>query len=325
MDGMATEEPGPGTAADAATDGTVQEAVDELYSIEPEAFMARRAELVAAAKAAKDKAAAKRITALRKPTRSAFAINRMVRREPEALEALLDLGDDLRRAERSVDAAQVRELSKQRRTLIDDVTRRALEEDDPAAVRDEVASTLQAALADEDVAEQVRSGSLVRAATFEGFGFPGAPDLSVVRTARPAGRGAGRSGAAAPGDRATAGGSRAPAVTEPEPTPAEEPEPDAVVVPESATDRRRREKQEAQDRELERARRKAQDEALAALERAEDAATAATRTERDLRKKIRALEDEIYEARRALDEARSEVKRTAAEQREARLAVDRLD
>ena len=324
-DGSMAQQARSGDATE--TDQLVQQAIDELYSIEPDEFMARRADLVAAAKAAKDREATKRITALRKPTRSAFAINRMVRREPEALDGLLELGDELRAAERSVDAPRVRELSKQRRRLIDDVARRALEEDDPTAVRDEVVSTLQAALADEDVAEQVRSGSLVRAATFEGFGFPGAPDLSVVRSARTApsdarpdrlaSRAAVPESPEAPGRDGTAASERS-AGTDAAPPP----EPGEEVEHESAADRRQREREE---REQERARRTAQDEAMAALERAEDAATAATRRERDLRKRIRELEDELYEVRRELDDARAEVKRTAAEQREARLTVDRLD
>ena len=93
-DGSMAQQARSGDATE--TDQLVQQAIDELYSIEPEEFMARRAELVAAAKAAKDREATKRITALRKPTRSAFAINRMVRREPEALDGLLELGDELR-------------------------------------------------------------------------------------------------------------------------------------------------------------------------------------------------------------------------------------
>ena len=41
-------------------------------------------------------------------------------------------------------------------------------------------STLTAALADDDVADQLRTGTLVKPARWEGFGFGGGPDLMVV-------------------------------------------------------------------------------------------------------------------------------------------------
>ena len=55
----------------------------ELYQADPEEFMARRAELVAQAREAGEAAAAKQIGALRKPTRSAWVVNRLVRADPE--------------------------------------------------------------------------------------------------------------------------------------------------------------------------------------------------------------------------------------------------
>ena len=131
-----------------------------------------------------DKQAAKQISALRKPTRSAFTINALARRDPDGVAELVELGEQLRQAERSVDPKQIRELTSRRRRLVNDLTKRAFEnvdERDPSsAVRDEVVSTLTAALADPDVAAQVADGTLVKPARWEGFGFGGSPDLTVV-------------------------------------------------------------------------------------------------------------------------------------------------
>ena len=54
----------------------------ELYEADPDGFTARRAELAASARDAGEPAAAKQITALRKPTRSAWVVNRLVRSDP---------------------------------------------------------------------------------------------------------------------------------------------------------------------------------------------------------------------------------------------------
>ena len=110
-----------------ANDDALAQAVDELYTADPDAFMERRAALAAAAKQAGNPAGAKQIAALRKPTRSAFTVNMLARSDPDAVAELLDLGSLLRDAERSVDAKQIRELTTRRRRLVDDLTKRAFE------------------------------------------------------------------------------------------------------------------------------------------------------------------------------------------------------
>src|SRR5664279_1467728 len=164
----------------------IQDAVWELYGTEPEEFLRRRAGLAAAARKAGDRDAAKQIAGLRKPTRAAYLINRLARTDPDRVGSLLDLGVELRRAERSVDAAQLRELTARRRRLVEDLAGRVFDiagADSPtASIRDEVVSTLNAALADDAVAEHVRAGTLVRGAQWAGFGFGSVPDLTVVPT-----------------------------------------------------------------------------------------------------------------------------------------------
>jgi hypothetical protein len=145
------------------------DAVAELYQAEPEDFMQRRAELAAGARAEGEAAVAKQIAALRKPTRSAWVVNRLVRNDPEVTTRLAALSTKLHAAEGSADGARIRELTAARSRLVDELTRQALEDlpAPPAALREEVTATFDAALADPEVA--ARLGTLVRAERWAGF------------------------------------------------------------------------------------------------------------------------------------------------------------
>lgn len=170
----------------------LDEAADELYAGAPEGFVARRAELVRQARARQDRSSASAIQALRRPTRAAWLVNLLARSATVDLTALLDLAPILRDAQVRGDGAALRELSTQRRRSIDRLTRRARElgrehQHPPAeASLGEVAATLQAALADPEIAEQVRRGRLATAVVYGGFGSAAAPtgeDLSAALTA----------------------------------------------------------------------------------------------------------------------------------------------
>ena len=137
-------------------------------------------------------AAAKQIAALRKPTRSAWVVNRLVRNDPEVTERLAALAAELRGAGPSMDGGRIRELSAARARLVDDLTRQAFGDlpAPPAAVREEVTATLDAALADPEVAANL--GTLVRAAHWAGFGLalpisgPISGPISRAKTKKPA-------------------------------------------------------------------------------------------------------------------------------------------
>jgi hypothetical protein len=156
----------------------------ELYRGDPEDFMPRRQELVAQAREAGETAAAKQIGALRKPTRSAWVVNRLVRSDPEVTARLAELAAELHDAGPSMDGARIRELSAARARLVDELTRQAFDDlpAPPAAVREEVTATLDAALADPEVAASL--GTLVRAAQYAGFGL--SPGLAGNRQGAPA-------------------------------------------------------------------------------------------------------------------------------------------
>ena len=159
----------------------------ELYQANPDDFMARRQELVAQAREAGETAVAKQIGALRKPTRSAWLVNRLVRADPEVTARLAALAAELR--DGGLDGGRIRELTVARSRLVDDLTRQALDDVPaaPAAVREEVAATFDAALADPEVAASL--GTLVRAAHWAGFGLdPGAtpaPPPPAAKTKKP--------------------------------------------------------------------------------------------------------------------------------------------
>ncbi|WP_227998356.1 hypothetical protein [Nocardia australiensis] len=164
---------------------TLEAVSGDLYGLDPGQFVAARAERVKAAKAAGDKQLAAAIAKLRKPTLTAWTVNLLARAEPGDVEALLRLGTALRTAQRQLSGTQLRSLSAQRQQLVNALAKRAAtlaaEHGHPVgeAVLREVSQTLTAALADTEVAERVRAGTLTTAATYDGFG-PAGPILAAV-------------------------------------------------------------------------------------------------------------------------------------------------
>jgi hypothetical protein len=281
-----------------------QEAAAELYATDPDKFIERRRTLVAQARAAGQAPAAKRIAGLRKPTRSAWVLNQLVRAVPEVPSELGRLGQELRAAQRSLDGAAIRELSLRRRQLIDTLTRQAFRVSGlhapSAALRDEVTATLGAALADPEVAESLGAGTLERAARSEGFGT-GPPTLTLVTSS---GRRPPRTAPARDAPRALAvAGAAAP--TRPA---AKAPGPPA----ETAAAERERRRQAALA---------AAEQAAADAARAAEAATAA---EQKQERAVQVMEEQLADARRSLSDTRAQARRARARQRQARLALDRL-
>jgi hypothetical protein len=316
-------------------------AVDELYSADPDEFIERRRMLAAGARSAGDAVAAKRIAALRKPTRSAWVVNQLARSAPGAASELAGLGEQLRDAQRSADGEALRELSRRRYQLVGSLVRQALavsgqQHAPSSALRDEVAATLGAAVADPQVAAQVAAGALAQPVHREGFGPAGV--LTVV-TSQPARTKTAARPAARPVRRTTA--------------------PDAgQAAKDAAPEHRRRqpavartgrERSEAGVAEPERGRREAgaagagrgrpqaavadagRERRRAALAAAENEAAEADRTaeakaaaEREQENTVRELEEQLAEGRLRLAGARIEARRARAAQRRARLALDRL-
>jgi DNA polymerase IIIc chi subunit len=168
-------DPPPAEAPADPTADLLADATAELYQLDPDEFMPRRQDLAARAREAGQPAVAKQIAALRKPTRSAWVVNRLARADPGTTQSLTALAAELRDAERARDGARIRELSAARRRLVDDLTAQALSVlgAPPAALREEVMATFDSALADPEIAASL--GTLVRAAHWSGFGLAPAP------------------------------------------------------------------------------------------------------------------------------------------------------
>jgi hypothetical protein len=264
--------------------------IRELYSVAPDEFMAKRSELADRARKGGDAASATAIDKLRKPTVGAWIVNALVHDDPSIVDSLTELGERMRGAQDALDAAQLRELSTERRQLIDKLTAKAFQradrKDPPAALRDEVNGTFDAAIADDEIA--ARLGRLQRTEQSYGFGFlpTGTPHLTVVRGGK---------------DDKPAAKKAAPA--KPKLT---------------AAEKRKRE------RALNNAR-DAFERAAAAFDDANDAERALTDQVRQLTKKLAKLQTQLDTARADLEFARKDTTTARANRREARTALDRAE
>ena len=148
----------------------------ELYGLPPSAFIQARDERAGQARAAGDRDLADAIRKLRRPTVSAWLVNRLAREAPAQVDELLEVGESLREAQQALAGDRLRELSTQRRRLVtglvQEARRLAEESGQPltASAEREVQETLEAALADPAVGEAVRSGRLTTALSYAGLG-----------------------------------------------------------------------------------------------------------------------------------------------------------
>lgn len=165
------------------------EAADELYSVVPDQFVGRRAELADRAKGDGDKALASEIKKLAKPTTAAWVVNMLVRHEPDQVEQVLTLGAALREAQASMAGEELRQLGRQRRQLTAAVTREArglaaeLGQRIGEAIATQVEETLHAGMVDEAAAEAVRTGTLVKPLAVTGLEASGVAESVAVAAA----------------------------------------------------------------------------------------------------------------------------------------------
>jgi DNA repair exonuclease SbcCD ATPase subunit len=288
----------------------IRAAADQLYAADPAQFTDQRADLVAQARAAGDKDAARAIGALRRPTRAAWVVNRLARADPAAVGRLTELGDQLRAAESALDGNQLRELSRTRRDLLAELTRQALAgadvADGPDALQQEVTGTLGAALADPGVAAAVAAGQLVKSVQPGGFGFGQTGDDHHIEGLVT------RSGPG-PGPRPSRGDRKQPSGRK---TPAGEQR-------KAERERADRERAERARVELER-QRQAISEAEQTLAEADQAVDAAHTAEEDREHTVRRLETQLEDAQDALADAKRRSREARTAQRQARKALERL-
>jgi hypothetical protein len=262
--------------------------LDALYAAKLPDFTPLRTELAAEAKKRGDTEAAKRITSARKPTTAAHAVNVLVLGDPAVRERLTGLGERLRSAHADMDGGRIRELTAEQRRLIDELVRAAFEHSDlnpTAALRDDVTTTLQAAIADPEVA--ARLGHLTKAEQWTGFGEFG--DTAIVfKPTR---------------DSKT--------------KPKAEPTPPKERGDGGAEQRRRKQRAHAELAAAERAKSEA-DEALDELQ--SDLATARLRRD-DARRRLEDAESALTAAEDSYDQAKQASREAAAVVKEARKAT----
>jgi hypothetical protein len=97
-------------------------AIDHLYEVPLAAFTRERDALAATLKSEGDGGSAKAVKALRKPSLAAWAVNQLVRRDPEEVRELLELRERLRDA---TSAGDIRRLTASRNAMVTQLVRRA--------------------------------------------------------------------------------------------------------------------------------------------------------------------------------------------------------
>jgi hypothetical protein len=159
-----------------------EQAVDGLFGLAPEEFVAARDDLARRLKREGDAAAAAEVKALRRPPLSAWAVNQLARGRGSDLEPLLAAAERLRAAHQAAlaggGAAELRAAARAEREAVTSLVGAALEVLREAghpttdATRDRVAATLHAAAADPAAADLVRRGRLTYDLDPSGFGTP---------------------------------------------------------------------------------------------------------------------------------------------------------
>lgn len=317
-------------------------AADELYGVRPAEFVAARKRLAAAARDAGDRALAKRIGGLRRPTLSAWAVNLLARSARDDLGRLLDVGEGIRSAWGS--GGGLGDLEQRRARLVDALVRTAGELAADAgnplreqAVR-EVEDTLQAATVDADVADEVRRGRLSQPRSHTGFvpaGFPMSPGDERERAEPEAGEAETEEKPPEEGRpektsrKKTAPQKTAPQRTVSEETAGEEKAPGrakAGVTRTSAASRRRAETLRRRAEAAERRLAEREERAAAAREEADAASAEVGRLRRELERAVAARDAAVRRAERAeqnRDRARAEAEEARTAAREAGSAADR--
>jgi hypothetical protein len=314
-------------------DEALADIADRLYGGTLDDFVAAR---TAAAKDAgrQDKELGAAVRALPKPSVAAWALNMLARHRPDVLAALRGLGERMRAAQNSLDAPALRELGRERRTMLADAVdaARSVAQEQGRSISDAMAAdveeTLRALTADERAAAAVGSGRLLKVLSADGINdvdLDGAVALPGLLPAAPATARASappapktKTEAQAAGPKATAAKTRTTAEHHTQPKPAK-PRLEAV----------RQTPRPASPPALERAR-AALAEAQAAEEEASRLAGELQDREEQTRAEIALLQQETAELRNrlkaaeeSLDRSRKRLAATTAEAKQAVRAADK--
>lgn len=162
---------------------SIEEVAQQLYGLAPEDFTSARNARVKEVRAAGEPELAAEVQALRKPTTGAWLLNQLVRRHGEEVQRVLELGAQLRAAQGTLSADELRGLDRQRRQLTRAVAgqARALGREAGRRVTDQVTAdveeTLRSAMVDAAAGAALSTGLLTD--TFSSTGIDPV-DLSGV-------------------------------------------------------------------------------------------------------------------------------------------------
>jgi hypothetical protein len=134
---------------------------DELFDLDPSAFVAARDRLAKELKAAGDAEGAAAVKALRRPSVGAWALNRVARTQPGLVAAVVEAGRALAAALEAGDRAGLRRATSARREAVR-VAARAAVDLAGEAHRDDIVATLDALATDDAAAAEVVGGRLTR-------------------------------------------------------------------------------------------------------------------------------------------------------------------
>jgi hypothetical protein len=142
----------------------------DLFALPLDQFTAARDSLSRRLKAEGDEEGARQVSAMRKPSVAAWALNRVARDDPEAVAGLLDSHRKLREAG---SRQEVEEASRQRRELVARLTDEAMSGLGSSSLqtRDRINRTLLAVATDQEGEANLEAGTLVRELEPTGVGW----------------------------------------------------------------------------------------------------------------------------------------------------------
>jgi hypothetical protein len=158
----------------------------DLYGLPLERFVPERSALAKALRQEGRREQAAEVSALRKPSVAAWAVNQLVRTQGRAIDALYEAGDRLQQAQAGLiagraDAQALRESMVRERAAVNELVEKARgllssqgHELSPTTL-ERVSETLHAAALDEDARAEVRDGCLHKELRHVGLGSGGAP------------------------------------------------------------------------------------------------------------------------------------------------------
>ena len=155
----------------------VDAVADELYGLPPGEFTSQRDRRAAEARRGGDRDLAAAIKKLRRPSASAWLANLLVRQRHEQLLQLLELGAAMRQAQSELAGTDLRRLSEQRHQVVKALggegrqLARDLGQPVSEASERELEATLEAAVANAEAGEALRSGRLTTALSYSGLGL----------------------------------------------------------------------------------------------------------------------------------------------------------